>query len=87
MSTNEVSSHMNQKLDSSARCAQSHARNLARQEARYKAAEDRNSKYRGLSTQEKIKHLDDLLGSGTGAVKQRRKLANILAKEKATTKK
>lgn len=50
------------------------------------AAEERQSAYERLSISDRIAKLDEKLGKGVGAVKERAKLANLLANPKAAPK-
>ena len=49
----------------------------SKEQKRLEAAE-RDSLYNSLSTTEKLKKLDTKLGTGQGATKQRKRLANLL---------
>ena len=60
------------------KCATCKSRNRDRREARRNAAQDRQVSWDNLNLKQKIKALDDRLGVGVGARKQRFRLAERL---------
>jgi hypothetical protein len=64
-----------------AKCERSHLRNLQRQKDARAAAEERQENWAKLSPQEQIKALDERLGKGIGATKQRKRIMEKIEKQ------
>ena len=71
-----------QKMSRRERCQLRKARNERGKEEKRIEAEERNSYYAGLSPQEKLARLNQRLGKGKGAKKERAKLKALIEGEK-----